>query len=205
MQSFANHLYFQTPNLHALLVHRSNLQTISCTFSFYFRRLHRLLLFRSIHWSTIGGERNSCQGKCLPAKKFETGNFSLLKLVPELFISKRAAWGNSYPQLWWLIDRISSFWNTTTRHYRICLRSAYSSISMLRMLRTDITTSGISIFWCPHWPNLPTSGPPSPESPLSPIMYFLCQCNAKSTYLPCRSTSRQPFGDLSYLKFAIRW
>ena len=49
---------------------------------------------------------------------------------------------------------------------------------MLRMLRTDITTSGISIFWCPHWPNLPTSGPPSPESPLSPIMYILCQCNA---------------------------
>ena len=46
------------------------------------------------------------------------------------------------------------------------------------MLRTDITTSGISIFWCPHWPNLPTSGPPSPESPLSPITYFLCQCNA---------------------------
>ena len=201
MQSFANHLYFQTPNLHALLVHRSNLQTIYCTFSFYFGRLHRLLLFRSIHWSTIGGERNSCQGKCLPAEDFETGNFSLLKLVPELFISKRATWGNSCSELWWLIDNPSF----QTQQHGICLRSAYSTIPMLRMLRTDITTSGISIFWCPHWPNLPTSGPPSPESPLSPIMYFLCQCNAMPTYLPCRSTSRQPYGDLSYLKFAIRW
>ena len=94
-----------------LLIHRSNLQTISCTFSFYFRRLHRLLLFRSIHWSAIGGERNSCQGKCLPAKDFETGNFSLLKLVPKLFISKWATCGNSYPvghsSNNWLIDNPS--------------------------------------------------------------------------------------------------
>ena len=36
----------------------------------------------------------------------------------------------------------------------------------VRRRGTDITTSGISILWCPQ-----PSGPPSPESPLSPIMH----------------------------------